>query len=915
MFILIKGAEMTMKCKKCKSPVEKGELFCNICGAKLKKRRLWPLILGIVLLAAAVAACLIVFSGDTPPSDSRGDAPVSTAPSDTPSGTLGEADLSALRVYSQDNAAVTLCLDAETTRLPADHESEISLHVWIPQSVELTTLTIFRDNGETLATFEPAYLDIVEETDIGSYRYFEYRAAITIPAAQDHETAVRLYAVMGDLRSDVLTLYREIPVTDAMLSTLYGVLDDIVRKTDSLEGLPPEALLSETLSYLKEHDKVLDAWKENERVLRFVTVDGLNGAFTLTQVFEDESMNYAGPGVTTDPNVLIKSFTFDKTFRKVAVDPDVLLACPVRNVYNDRDGNGSESVARKLASEYGGTFTLVTDTADAYAPMDMLTSGSLENYGTVMLVSHGSSLRRRDGTSYITPTVYSSKNMDSANAALETFFSRVPDSERTCLMYASGSDTDYSEARLLANVNRTYFDDSNQFILLDTYYDIMATSNYFMDIYSDAWFENTVFYLGACHSYDDVRFNSFLINHGASCVIGYNAPVQVNCEQAICKSIFSDLMNENKTTVTDLSARNYSVQEARDRGYNLIMESLAGYSHLLGGTVDASLYGHLSFVCEGYGRVSGQVSDQAGTPLSGITVTAYRYRNGSLISERTTTTGGDGQYRFDELPWGMYLLQAQNGETECLRQISFAEGDKGNVDFTLDRVTLSVTVVNEDGEFLSSASVICVAEDRSAYSPSLYTDEGTPVFRQVLNPGLYRISITCEGYVGWTGTLTLERGNAEHRYTLKKTEIPEDGIVYNGHFYRVYAVDASWDAAKVFCENLDAHLVTITSAGEQEAVFAYIQAVAPDTDLWIGFSDAADEANWSTWVTGELVTYSNWSPDEPDNLSGQDYGVICNGTRSGSGYYIAPGQWDDISSTDSTNYGYFICEWDYIPRQ
>lgn len=145
---------------------------------------------------------------------------------------------------------------------------------------------------------------------------------------------------------------------------------------------------------------------------------------------------------------------------------------------------------------------------------------------------------------------------------------------------------------------------------------------------------------------------------------------------------------------------------------------------------------------------------------------------------------------------------------------------------------------------------------------------------------------------------------------------PEDENVmeFNGHKYKFYNDSMTWAEAKAFCEEQGGHLVTITSEEEQIAVYQYIEEFGIDADIWIGLSDAEEEGNWSHWITGEEVSYTNWGSGEPDDLldkgDGQDYGVICSGYRSGSGYYIEPGQWDDIAVNGETASGFFVCEWE-----
>ena len=140
--------------------------------------------------------------------------------------------------------------------------------------------------------------------------------------------------------------------------------------------------------------------------------------------------------------------------------------------------------------------------------------------------------------------------------------------------------------------------------------------------------------------------------------------------------------------------------------------------------------------------------------------------------------------------------------------------------------------------------------------------------------------------------------------------------VYNSHAYLIYALDYTWDDAEKYCEKLGGHLVTITYEDEQKAVYSYVKSYAPDTDLWIGCSDAKKEGTWQ-WVTDEKFDYNNFASGQGAKCSApaeQDYGAICNGKRSGTvgsiSYSIAAGEWDDLNNGDYTQKGYFICEWD-----
>lgn len=135
--------------------------------------------------------------------------------------------------------------------------------------------------------------------------------------------------------------------------------------------------------------------------------------------------------------------------------------------------------------------------------------------------------------------------------------------------------------------------------------------------------------------------------------------------------------------------------------------------------------------------------------------------------------------------------------------------------------------------------------------------------------------------------------------------IPDDAVVYNGHYYKVYSgVCASWTAAEIYCEVLGGHLATITSPQENAAVYDYVCSLGYDT-AYFGYTDNEKEGTWK-WVNGEKSSYSNWASGEPNNVGrNENYaefywqypdgrwndGNFCNGTQSDSDTFIC--EWDD----------------------
>lgn len=107
--------------------------------------------------------------------------------------------------------------------------------------------------------------------------------------------------------------------------------------------------------------------------------------------------------------------------------------------------------------------------------------------------------------------------------------------------------------------------------------------------------------------------------------------------------------------------------------------------------------------------------------------------------------------------------------------------------------------------------------------------------------------------------------------------------VLEGHCYFPLPTSSDWDGARSSCAAVGAHLVTITSAAEEQLV----QSIRSGRDRWIGLrrADGAPAASSSfSWVTAESSSYSKWASGEP-NGSG-----ACARLR-------AYGDWADMSCT------------------
>ncbi len=133
------------------------------------------------------------------------------------------------------------------------------------------------------------------------------------------------------------------------------------------------------------------------------------------------------------------------------------------------------------------------------------------------------------------------------------------------------------------------------------------------------------------------------------------------------------------------------------------------------------------------------------------------------------------------------------------------------------------------------------------------------------------------------------------------TQVPDDAVEFNGHYYKVY-VDANigWHDAKTVCEELNGHLATIASKEENDFVFSLVQD--KNIQCWLGATDEEIEGIWK-WVTGEEFSFTNCSFD---NRGGKQHYLVIN--------YTDDGLWDDQGEKAGGSFlcktGGYVCEWE-----
>jgi hypothetical protein len=123
------------------------------------------------------------------------------------------------------------------------------------------------------------------------------------------------------------------------------------------------------------------------------------------------------------------------------------------------------------------------------------------------------------------------------------------------------------------------------------------------------------------------------------------------------------------------------------------------------------------------------------------------------------------------------------------------------------------------------------------------------------------------------------------------TDFP--GFTYQGEYdnsrYYYSTGVQNVNGARSSCEQIGGYLVSINNA--QEA--AFIDTFRGSTSIYIGFTDEQNEGSFA-WMNGDPVTFTNWSPGEPNDVGGEDYTVV-----------VTNGLWNDVSGVSANR---FVCE-------
>ncbi|MBC8354930.1 MAG: hypothetical protein H8E66_23370 [Planctomycetes bacterium] len=151
----------------------------------------------------------------------------------------------------------------------------------------------------------------------------------------------------------------------------------------------------------------------------------------------------------------------------------------------------------------------------------------------------------------------------------------------------------------------------------------------------------------------------------------------------------------------------------------------------------------------------------------------------------------------------------------------------------------------------------------------------------------------------------------------------------NGHFYGLVGDYTksdqrwTWSESKTMAEGMShlgiqGHLVTISSAAENQFIIENLHVGANRLPAWLGLTDSEafggfesfGQANPRTdgwvWVTGEAIVFTGWNPGNPDNTNDEDFAIMGSVWGDHS-------DWNDVQSGSGGHAPFFI-EFDVNPK-
>ncbi len=131
--------------------------------------------------------------------------------------------------------------------------------------------------------------------------------------------------------------------------------------------------------------------------------------------------------------------------------------------------------------------------------------------------------------------------------------------------------------------------------------------------------------------------------------------------------------------------------------------------------------------------------------------------------------------------------------------------------------------------------------------------------------------------------------------SVSQAHVLDGSKEWNGHYYKIFEIDLNYDQARKFCLSMGGHLATAENFKENEIIQEIINNGGKKEYLIGGHKD---NKNIWRWVTGGVITDTNWQSGYPSSGPNMSMEKKANGKWKTTFFWGESGKYP------------FVCEWD-----
>lgn len=575
-----------------------------------------------------------------------------------------------------------------------------------------------------------------------------------------------LTAAAGSVTSRSVLYNVQPEVTPAMMSTLMDTAEDVagVAGNAGIEDLYSEEAFTAVQAYLEKDPRVRQVRRGTDGMY-YLTQDGLLGFYGETQ-----SADFAGAPISFEEPVdvfeswlneedvsgsFLESMTPITNDRVLFMTPEYSIDLTMRN-HTKMSGFLFDN-AWKAAG--GPGIEYIND----MAATQMLLDGNYNDYGFVMLGAHGSYVEGSSGSDLLF--------IRAAYGTREEMEALLAESNESLSNYWLDDLEHLDKARASLSTIQTGGEQPQ------THHVLRFSGRLLEAGLSDRIFDNTVLYMFVCYGFRDEQLIQAYLDHGVSIVIGctgtmtsgYSSMAFYELAESIrttpkgekCITIPEAILKMDSDTIRQIMKEYYQCSDKDFKKNKQVIELEKDFNEAYERALDEKRYitykarnvNMVSRVLYGYADAKGSVfqemKDGTKTGIAGADITLYRWLNHNFeeYEEARTTTDADGNYKFEDVPCGIYGVLAEKDGFRTWTACEIGE-DATEIDPIRLLVELSGVVLDEQTGLPIDGALVTL-NSRTAKHPvsktALTNAEGK--WSMIVSPAPYTVLFNQPGYM------------------------------------------------------------------------------------------------------------------------------------------------------------------------